>query len=244
MDVKRIVHALSARAAVQLAKALRARGAATVLVAVCLVLATMFAWGHDKADSPHVSCALALDGSDTLVCLYKRHPATTPSRAGYADKGRYVLSCPVVGELEERKFITEMCRAGSGTKNSFQCWTEARHRNWRRLAQVLGERRNAREGPTQERSFEGSGLQETLLKVLANPAAVGRPHFVAQVDDGDDITANDIRAYADTCGLAINDALSGQDVVNLLPTLAVFGATHARTAAGAFRELLADPQQE
>lgn len=177
----------------------------------------MLAWGHDNADAPHVTCAS--DGSDTLICLYERHPtgATRPSRAGYADKGRYVLSCPSAGGSDGRTFTTEICRAGTGTKTSFQCWTASRRDTW--LAADDANTATEREVPTQARSFQGSGLQETLLKVLANPASVGRPHFVAQ----DDATADDIDAYANTCGLATAGALTSQDVVNLLPTLAVFG---------------------
>jgi len=177
----------------------------------------MLAWGHDNADAPHVTCAS--DGSDTLICLYERHPtgATRPSRAGYADKGRYVLSCPSAGGSDGRTFTTEMCRAGTGTKTSFQCWTASRRDTW--LAADDANTATEREVPTQARSFQGSGLQETLLKVLANPASVGRPHFVAQ----DDATADDIDAYANTCGLATAGTLTSQDVVNLLPTLAVFG---------------------
>lgn len=187
---------------------------------VCVAIAgcAVFAWGHDKADDPHTSCAL--DGSDTLICLYERHPtgATRPSRAGYADKGRYVLSCPsVVRDTDGRTFATEMCRAGTGTKTSFQCWTTSRRDNW--LAASEENTASAREAPTQVYTLEGSGLQETLLKLLANPASVGRPHFVAEDDD----TADDIGAYASACGLTTAGALSSQDVVHLLPTLAVFG---------------------
>ena len=154
-----------------------------------------------------------------MICLYERHPtgATRPSRAGYADKGRYVLSCPSAGGSDGRTFTTEICRAGTGTKTSFQCWTASRRDTW--LAADDANTATEREVPTQARSFQGSGLQETLLKVLANPASVGRPHFVAQ----DDATADDIDAYANTCGLATAGALTSQDVVNLLPTLAVFG---------------------
>ena len=190
----------------------------TLGLAVAAAGCAVIALGHDKADAPHVRCAS--DGSDTLICLYERHPTgtTRPSRAGYADKGRYVLSCPSVGGSDGRTFTTEVCRAGSGTKTSFQCWTASRRDTW--LAADDTNTATEREEPTQVRSFQGSGLQETLLKVLANPAAVGRPHFVAQ----DDATADDIGAYANTCGLATAGALTSQDVVNLLPTLAVFGA--------------------
>ena len=192
-----------------------------VAVAGCAV-----ALGHDKADAPHVSCAL--DGADTLVCLYERHPtgATRPSRAGYADKGRYVLSCPGMSGSDARTFTTEICRAGTGTKTSFQCWTAARRDHW--LAANEENAASARETPTQMYSLQGSGLQQTLLKLLADPAAVGRRHFVAREDD----TVDDIRAYANTCGLETTGALSSQDVVNLLPTLKVFGAPRAAPPQG------------
>ncbi len=64
-------------------------------VAVVAASATI-AWGHDEQASPHVSCAL--DGDDTLICLYERHPTGTArqSRTGHADKGRYALSCPAL----------------------------------------------------------------------------------------------------------------------------------------------------
>lgn len=190
---------------------------ALVAAAGCAVCA----WGHDTADAPHVRCAL--DGSDTLICLYERHPtgATRPSRAGYADKGRYMLSCPSASDSDGRTFATRICRAGTGTMTSFQCWTAVRRDDW--LVANENNTASEREVPTQVYSLSGSGLQETLLKLLADPTAVGRPHFVARDDD----TVDDITAYANTCGLATAGALSSQDVVNLLPTLEVFGAPRA-----------------
>ena len=68
----------------------------------------------------------------------------------------------------------------------------------------------------------GLGLQETLVKLLVDPARVGRPNFVAGGADG--ASGTDIRDYARTCGIGTQGALTAQDVVNLLPTLAVFGA--------------------
>lgn len=187
------------------------------LIALTVAGATL-AWGHDEAASPHVSCAL--DGEDTLICLYERHPtgAARQSRAGYADKGRYVLSCPSQEDSDNRSFTLEVCRAGTGTKTSFECWTQVRRTNW--LAEDDQNAASAREQPTQVHTFQGSGLQETLLKLLADPAAFGRPHFVAQ----DGITSGDMEAYAATCGLATDGALTPQDVANLLPTLKVFGS--------------------
>lgn len=186
-------------------------------VAVVAASATI-AWGHDEQASPHVSCAL--DGDDTLICLYERHPTgtTRQSRTGYADKGRYALSCPTQDDSDNRAFTLEVCRAGTGTKTSFECWTQSRRTNW--LAEDEQNAASAREEPTQAHTFQGSPLQETLLKLLGDPAAFGRPHFVAE----DGITAGDMEAYATTCELATSGALTAQDVANLLPTLKVFGS--------------------
>ena len=194
-----------------------------------------FALGHDNANSPHMSCALARDGTDSLTCLYERHPAPAarPSRAGYADKGRYVLSCPLNRSASQgRSFTTEACRAGAVVENTFQCWTKQRRDDWlANDANVASER----ETSTQLLSFQGFSLQKTLLKLLTHPDSVGRPHFVAQ----DSATVDGIRRYAETCGLAasafsaapgtavvptLGTILSVQDVANLLPTLALFGA--------------------
>ena len=177
------------------------------------------ALAHDEAAAPHLRCAL--DGSDTLICVYSRHatgPART-SRAGYADKGRYMFSC-VSGSGDNRTFRTEICRAGTGTGTAFECWTRERLANW--LSASEDNNAAAREGTTQPLVVPGLGLQETLVKLLVDPARVGRPNFVAGGADG--ASGTDIRDYARTCGIGTQGALTAQDVVNLLPTLAVFGA--------------------
>ena len=207
----------------------------------CAAACAAFALGHDNADSPHVSCALARDGTDSLACIYERHPAPSemPSRTGYADKGRYVLSCPLNRSASEgRSFTVEACRAGTVAENTFQCWTEQRRDDW--LADDANFA-NEREAPKRQYSFQGFSLQKTLLKLLTHPDSVGRPHFVAR----DSATVDGIRHYAENCGFTTGTVLvtpsadivltlagttlSVQDVANLLPTLVLFGAPRHET---------------
>ena len=185
---------------------------------LCAALAGGVAFGHDEATSPHLRCAL--DGSDTLICVYDRH-ATGPertSRAGYADKGRYMFSC-VQGNSDNRTFSTEICRAGTGPGTAFACWTPERLEGW--LGASEENDAAAREATTRPLVVSGAPLQETLIKLLVDPARVGRPNFVAGGADG--ASGIDIRDYARTCGIGTQGAFTAQDVVNLLPTLAVFG---------------------
>lgn len=173
---------------------------------------------HDDAAAPHLSCAL--DGSDTLLCLYVRHPTgpARTSRAGYADRGRYAFSCPAESG-DDRAFSTEICRAGTGTATAFQCWTQERLDAW--LMEDEGNDASSREGVRQAHVFNGVGIQETLLKLLADPGKVGRPNFIDGGATG--TSADDIRDYARTCGINTDGALTTQDVTNLLPTLKAFG---------------------
>ena len=186
--------------------------------ALCATLAGGAAFGHDEAASPHLRCAL--DGSDTLICVYDRH-ATGPertSRAGYADKGRYMFSC-VQGDSDNRAFSTEICRAGTGPGTAFACWTQERLEGW--LGASEENEAAAREATTDPLVVTGAGLQETLIKFLVDPARVGRPNFVAGSATGP--SGIDIRDYARTCGIGTQGAFTAQDLVNLLPTLALFG---------------------
>lgn len=185
---------------------------------LCAALAGGAAFGHDEAGSPHLRCAL--DGSDTLICVYSRHatgPART-SRAGYADKGRYALSC-VQGNGDNRTFSTEICRAGTGPGTAFVCWTQERLESWQGASE--GNDAAAREATTQPLTLPGAGLQQTLIKLLIDPVKVGRPNFVAGGASGP--SGIDIRDYARTCGIDTRGAFTAQDIVNLLPTLALFG---------------------
>lgn len=175
------------------------------------------ALAHDEASAPHLRCLL--DGSDTLICLYTRH-ATGPmrkSRVGYADKGHYELSC--VGSTDDRVFRMAICPAGTGTATAFQCWTQDRRTDW--LNTNDANDAATREDVTSVHRLPGLGIQETLIKLLVNPARVGRPNFVEGGALGTSMA--DIRAYASTCGIGTRGALTAQDVVNLLPALAVFG---------------------
>ena len=186
--------------------------------ALCAALVASAAFGHDEAESPHLRCAL--DGSETLICVYDRH-ATGPertSRAGYADKGRYMFSC-VQGNSDNRTFSIEICRAGTGPGTAFACWTPERLEGW--LGASEENDAAAREATTRPLVVSGAPLQETLIKLLVDPARVGRPNFVAGGAEGP--SGIDIRDYARTCGIGTQGAFTAQDVVNLLPTLAVFG---------------------
>ena len=200
---------------------IRSRALAKTLAvgSLCAVLGSGgSALAHDEAAAPHLRCTL--DGRDTLICLYSRHPTgpARKSRVGYADKGRYTLSC-VAESADSRTFRTQMCRAGTGTATAFQCWTEQRRRDW--LGADNANSAAAREGVTEVRVFSNIGIQETLLKLLAAPAKVGRPNFVEGGATGQ--SGTDIRDYARHCGIGTQGALTAQDVTNLLPTLAVFG---------------------
>ena len=176
------------------------------------------ALGHDDAAAPHLRCTP--DGSDTLICLYDRHPTgpTRTSRVGYADKGRYLFSCPEESS-NNRTFRTEICPAGTGTATAFQCWTQERLDAW--VDEDEANDAASREDVRQVYVFESGGIQETLLKLLADPAKVGRPNFIAGGANG--TSAADIRDYAGTCEISTEGALGAQDVANLLPTLKVFG---------------------
>ena len=181
-------------------------------IAVCgASLASGFAFAHDDANAPHLSCQSDVPNT-TLTCIYNRHEATArpgrPSREGYADKGRYEFSC--LGGEDTRTFRTTVCRAGTGNATNFQCWIQAQ----------LEERRERTPGGELERVtesyvFTGKPMQETLMKFLVNPSVAGRSHFLA-----DDVsTEDDISSYSETCDLDTEGGLSLSDIANLLPIL-------------------------
>ena len=202
------------------------------IVAV-LIFASFGARAHDSVESPHLSCEL--DTDTHLICLYNRHPVSgyeedrqgfdhryheRNPRVGYADKGRYAFQCAPGAGNSSRDHRTHICRAGTGTTHSFQCWTKEARDAWLETEPtvwVSGIQEPAyvsyREEVTGEYVFDGKSWQDLLFKFLAHPQTAGRSHFLA--DDG--MTASSIEAYASACDLDTEGGVTLEVLRALVP---------------------------